>query len=136
MAPSHFLSRSRLQLITSIFSQICDAVAYCHAQQVFHRDIKPEAIILTNGWIVSSDGMPRKKVLAKLTDFELSTKQVQSCDMDCGSTPYMSHGMVTFFLVFVYVIKVWYVECRNNLGPTYCPRGSDIWSLGIILINM
>jgi hypothetical protein len=28
------------------------------------------------------------------------------------------------------------LECRNNLGPAYCPAPADVWSLGIVLINM
>lgn len=27
-------------------------------------------------------------------------------------------------------------ECRNNLAPTYLPKGADIWSLGIVLLNL
>jgi hypothetical protein len=28
------------------------------------------------------------------------------------------------------------VECRNNLSPSYRPPPADVWSLGIVLINM
>ncbi|KAF9268818.1 Pkinase-domain-containing protein [Marasmius fiardii PR-910] len=118
MNPSQQLSRTRLRLISSMFSQMCDAVAACHDQQVFHRDIKPENFIVTDGWNTTPDGRQERKVVVKLTDFGLSTTDVESSDMDCGSAPYMSY------------------ECRNNLAPTYRPRAADVWSLGIVLINM
>jgi len=118
MHPSQLLSRTRLRLISSMFSQMCDAVAACHAQQVFHRDIKPENFIVTDGWTTSSNGRQERKVVVKLTDFGLSTIDLASSDMDCGSAPYMSY------------------ECRNNVAPTYRPRAADVWSLGIVLINM
>ncbi|KAF8621528.1 hypothetical protein AX15_007700 [Amanita polypyramis BW_CC] len=118
MHPSQLLSRTRLRLIASMFSQMCDAVAACHDQQVFHRDIKPENFIVTDGWVTLSDGRQDRKVIVKLTDFGLSTTDIESSDMDCGSAPYMSY------------------ECRNNVAPTYHPRAADVWSLGIVLINM
>ncbi|KXN90173.1 Negative regulator of sexual conjugation and meiosis [Leucoagaricus sp. SymC.cos] len=116
--PSQLLARTRLRLIASMFAQMCDAVASCHAQQVFHRDIKPENFIVTDGFISLPDGRQERKVIVKLTDFGLSTMDVESSDMDCGSAPYMSY------------------ECRNNVAPTYRPRAADVWSLGIVLINM
>jgi serine/threonine protein kinase len=90
--PSQLLSRNRLRLITSMFSQMCDAVAACHDQQVFHRDIRPKNFIVTDGWSTSPDGNRERTVVVKLTDFGLSTTDVESPDMDCGSAPYMSYG--------------------------------------------
>ncbi|KAF9780975.1 hypothetical protein BJ322DRAFT_1011736 [Thelephora terrestris] len=116
--PDQLLSRTRLRLISSMFAQMCQAVATCHAVNVFHRDIKPENFIVTDGWVKSSGGWPERKVAVKLTDFGLSANDVESADMDCGSAPYMSY------------------ECRNNVAPTYSPRAADVWSLGIVLINM
>lgn len=75
-----------------MFSQMCDAVAACHAQQVFHRDIKPENFIVTDGLWTGPDGRQERKVIVKLTDFGLSTMDEESADMDCGSAPYMSYG--------------------------------------------
>ncbi|RDB24910.1 U3 small nucleolar RNA-associated protein 6 [Hypsizygus marmoreus] len=118
MHPSQLLSRTRLRLIASMFAQMCDAVAACHAQSVFHRDIKPENFIVTDGFTTSPSGRQERKVIVKLTDFGLSTSDLASSDMDCGSAPYMSY------------------ECRNNVAPTYRPRAADVWSLGIVLINM
>ncbi|KAF8868082.1 kinase-like domain-containing protein [Infundibulicybe gibba] len=118
MHPSQLLSRTRLRLVSSMFSQMCDAVASCHDQRVFHRDIKPENFIVTDGWLTAPDGRQERKVIVKLSDFGLSTTDLDSSDMDCGSAPYMSY------------------ECRNNVAPTYRPRAADVWSLGIVLINM
>ncbi|KAI0930605.1 hypothetical protein AcV5_007273 [Taiwanofungus camphoratus] len=116
--PAQLLSRTRLRLIASMFSQMCEAVAACHDHSVFHRDIKPENFIVTDGWTTLADGRRERKVIVKLTDFGLSTTDTDSADMDCGSAPYMSF------------------ECRNNIHPTYSPRAADVWSLGIVLINM
>jgi serine/threonine protein kinase len=75
---------------------MCEAVAVCHDVGVYHRDIKPENFIVTDGWFEGrspSRTGKEHRVVVKLTDFGLSTKEVESCDMDCGSAPYMSYGM-------------------------------------------
>ncbi|KIJ49587.1 hypothetical protein M422DRAFT_27953 [Sphaerobolus stellatus SS14] len=116
--PAQLLSHNRLRLIASMFFQMCDAVAHCHRVSVFHRDIKPENFIVTDAYTEGPDGRRERRVVVKLTDFGLATTDVQSTDMDCGSAPYMSY------------------ECRNNCAPTYSTRAADVWSLGIVLINM
>ncbi|KIK97620.1 hypothetical protein PAXRUDRAFT_97053, partial [Paxillus rubicundulus Ve08.2h10] len=111
--PTQLLSPTCLQLIAHMFSQMCNAVALCHEQGVFHQDIKPENFIVTDGFVNGEHC-----VVVKLTNFGLLTTEAECTDMDYGSAPYMSF------------------ECRNNVAPTYSPAAVDVWSLGIVLINM
>ena len=90
--PSQLLSHTRLRLIASMFAQMCEAVATCHDVSVFHRDIKPENFLVTDGWALNNDGTHERKVVVKLSDFGLSTRDAVSSDFDCGSAPYMSFG--------------------------------------------
>ena len=131
-----------------MFGQMCDAVAVCHERGVFHRDIKPENFIVTDGWMEvpderegsSENGLERRRerrVVVKLTDFGLSTTDVHSADMDCGSAPYMSYGEWQSYRGGACSLTGYMrIECRNNIHPTYTPRAADVWSLGIVLINM
>ncbi|KAG9045792.1 hypothetical protein FS842_001103, partial [Serendipita sp. 407] len=119
LEPTVLLSYRRLLLIGSMFSQMCDAVAHCHKNGVFHRDIKPENFMVTDTRVFNpATGQHERNVSVKLTDFGLATRDVESGDMDCGSAPYMSF------------------ECHNNLMPTYATAPADVWSLGMVLINM
>ncbi|KZP31689.1 kinase-like protein, partial [Athelia psychrophila] len=79
------LTTNRLRLITSVFSQMCEAVATCHDQQTFHRDIEPENFIAAEGWTASTNGKRKRKLVVKLTDFGLSTDNLGSSDM--GNRP-------------------------------------------------
>jgi len=86
-----------------MFAQMCDAVATCHAAGVFHRDIKPENFIVTGGRYLDegkdwTNGGKKGRVVVKLTDFSLSTREEECSDMDCGSAPYMSYGLSFLFL--------------------------------------
>ncbi|ORY96164.1 kinase-like domain-containing protein [Syncephalastrum racemosum] len=98
-------------LIRRVFLQLIDAVEHCHSRQVYHRDLKPENIL------VFDDGYT-----LKLADFGLATSDTVSREYGCGSTFYFSP------------------ECQgaqkkaNATG--YATAPNDIWSLGIILINL
>jgi serine/threonine protein kinase len=68
-------------LIRNVFLQLIDAVIHCHENGVFHRDLKPDNIMVFDGG---------KTV--KLADFGLATTDTSSSDYGCGSTIYFSPG--------------------------------------------
>lgn len=92
------------------FLQILDAVQFCHSIGIYHRDLKPENILVTNhGHTV------------KLADFGLATMDSITSDFGCGSTFYMSP------------------ECQQTpIRPyaRYAAAPNDVWSLGVILVNL
>ncbi|CAG8655423.1 5564_t:CDS:2 [Racocetra persica] len=97
-------------LIKQVFVQILDAVQFAHYNGIYHRDLKPENIL------VFDSGRT-----VKLADFGLATTDTWSKDFGCGSTFYMSP------------------ECQGGLHKQvrgYATAPNDIWSLGVILINI
>lgn len=131
----NLLSKRRIRLIARMFRQICDAVQFCHDRGVSHRDIKPENFIVEDRRTVEEmqsacpdtsastlvgsnrDG-DDTQVIVKMTDFGLATAEDRCDDFDCGSKPYMAF------------------ECHNNVSATYDPKQADIWSLGVVLLNL
>ncbi|CAK7219869.1 Serine/threonine protein kinase [Sporothrix bragantina] len=103
----HFVGKD--ELARKVFCQILDAVQYLHSKGIYHRDLKPENILVAD----------RGETL-KLADFGLATASERSEDYGCGSTFYMSP------------------EClgQNSKRPYYYCAPNDVWSLGVILVNL
>jgi len=94
----------------NIFTQVCQAVDYCHnVLEVVHRDLKPENILILEP-ATSKDDM----ICVKLADFGLATsyESTKVMKLFCG-TPY-------FFAP----------ELVRDAGYS---RAVDCWSLGVIL---
>ncbi|CAO3563994.1 unnamed protein product [Mortierella alpina] len=96
--------------VLDAMTQIISALAHAHTRQVFHRDLKPENIL------VATDGS------LKLADFGLATKDRVSTDFGCGSSFYMAPEQQQ--------------PSRSSGRRPYLPAKSDVWSLGIIFLNL
>jgi len=97
-------------LAKRIFLQVLDAVEFCHSIGIYHRDLKPENILVTDLGLT-----------VKLADFGLATTEYITSDFGCGSTFYMSP------------------ECQQTSPRNYSGYASapnDVWSLGVILVNL
>ncbi|KAI8871275.1 kinase-like protein, partial [Ramicandelaber brevisporus] len=107
--------------IGGYFMQVLRAVAHCHDHGVFHRDLKPENILVT----AQGD--------LKLADFGLATTDFWSTEFGCGSSFYMSPETQDKFFGVGRKCFTYYDEYSR---PVYCTPPSDIWALGVILLNL
>uniref|UniRef100_A0A3P8Z337 non-specific serine/threonine protein kinase n=1 Tax=Esox lucius TaxID=8010 RepID=A0A3P8Z337_ESOLU len=90
-----------------LFKQIVNAVKHCHNNQIVHRDLKCENILLDERGFV------------KLTDFGFAchyTDRSALMNTFCGSVAYTAPEILL---------------CRK-----YCGEQADLWSLGVILYAM
>ncbi|RDB29785.1 Negative regulator of sexual conjugation and meiosis [Hypsizygus marmoreus] len=97
-------------LIKHVFLQLLDAVEYCHSLGIYHRDLKPENVLCFD-----------EGLRVAITDFGLATTEKISGELRTGSIYHMSP------------------ECQGGgFAPngSYSPMSNDVWSLGIILLNL
>ncbi|XP_065571739.1 SNF-related serine/threonine-protein kinase-like isoform X2 [Artemia franciscana] len=86
------------------FSQVVQAISYCHQLHVVHRDLKPENVVFFE-----------KLGVVKVTDFGFSNKYHpgEKLETSCGSLAYSAPEIL--------------------LGDSYDAQAIDIWSLGVVL---
>lgn len=104
------------------FTQLVNAVGWCHGKGVAHRDIKPENMLL------SSDGDLKLADFGLATQFlSLRTGERKVCGMVCGSPPYIAPEILDAGDKNVK---------RKQAGEDkvgYDPQGADVWSCAIVL---
>jgi hypothetical protein len=91
-----------------IFSQVASGVAHCHENNVAHCDLKPENIVISG----SGD--------AKIVDFGQAVdlaEVVQPLQFPRGTMPFVAPELL-------------------RLSRTWNPAAADVWSLGVILVEM
>lgn len=94
--------------VISIGCQLCDALAHAHANNIIHRDVKPQNVIMS--------GMGR----AKMADFGIARFT------DASTVTYMGDNVLG---------SVHYVSPEQARGEKVDEK-SDIYSLGIVLYEM
>ncbi|ORX77683.1 hypothetical protein BCR32DRAFT_328821 [Anaeromyces robustus] len=94
------------QYTKEVFEILIDTVQYLHEKNIYHRDLKPENILIT------ADGD------IKIADFGLACSDTWSKDFDCGTLRYEPP------------------ECVDLSSKGYSPEKSDLWALGVILVNL
>ena len=111
------------------FLEIVDAVQACHDAGIAHRDLKPENILTGP----EGEGI-------YLADFGLSTTRCEVDEHGCGTEIYMSPGKCPFccFSSSSFSLMFNFSECAGAFVPQlpYSSHTSDIWAVGVILVNM
>lgn len=100
-----------LSIIRSFLRMCLEGLVYLHSNQIMHRDIKPQNILVC----------PTRKI-AKLADFGLARRFLQKCDD--------SHSGV--------VVTLWYRSIELLLGDNIIgEKGeADIWAMGCVFYEM
>ncbi|KAJ7618775.1 kinase-like domain-containing protein [Roridomyces roridus] len=96
-------------LIKCTFAGVVEGVRFCHSKGVFHRDIKPDNILVD-----IDGGNPC------ITDFGFATSAVVSDEPNCGTMAYMPPQVF---------------KSRSTV-TRYRPALSDAWALAITLVNL
>ncbi|KAI8380894.1 kinase-like domain-containing protein [Radiomyces spectabilis] len=111
------------RLVKTCFLQILDAVAHMHAQNVYHRDLKLENVLLRS----EDDDNDGGNFICKVADFGLATRDRYSLEFGCGSTTYLAPEHFEDDQSCI-------LRPEDGEFIPYDAAASDAWSLGILLI--
>ena len=99
-------------IVRKMFRQVVDAVDYMHSRHIYHRDIKPANIL------VCSEGNDFHAITLKLIDFGIAVKcRDRRCFDKAGTLDYQAP-------------EIFYCD------EYYDPAPADVWSLGVMLVQM
>lgn len=111
-----------------IFKQIVTAVMYCHQNNIAHRDLKLENIM------IKEDG----KII--LIDFEFSCNLKNNKTINItklsGTLEYLSPEILNHVTTSLVNNKIKYVFKNEIDNITYDPIATDVWCIGIILYEL
>jgi len=99
-----------------MFETICSAIAYIHEQDIAHRDIGMENILLVSEKTSEQISNKTSRFIPKVCDFGLA---IQGENLKCYKT--------------VGKKRYWSPECENQ---DYEGKANDVWCLGVTLFLM
>lgn len=117
----------KADLTKHIFLQILNGLKTMHENGVYHRDLKPDNIF------IREDGN------AVIGDFGFATNKPYTRNFGMGTAGYVAPGMSIIFKSPFFSLTCFSPEVYGGLHHNMTPwssRHGDIWSLGIILLDM
>ncbi|MGA2754341.1 MAG: protein kinase [Terracidiphilus sp.] len=115
--------RANLQLVLSVGIQIADGLQAAHALGIFHRDLKPQNVMLTDGGLVKilDFGLARR-LTPEDAPFDPATPALAN-DKSVASTFTARGGTIR------YMAPEQFVTGHSSVQ-------SDVWALGVILYEL
>ena len=116
---------ANLQLLLSVGIQISDGLQAAHTLGIFHRDLKPQNVMLTDGGLVKilDFGLARRLQQAEEANFD-AAKPASANDAPPVSATYTARGGT-----IRYMAPEQFVTGQSSVQ-------SDVWALGVILYEL